>query len=965
MLYCAFVNRSRAAARHKTPVLSLPNLHLSTNTTSLAMFVLIAALCIAPANIFAAEAEQAAPPAQAAEAPAAPPAAAPAEQPQPQPAAPQAEVAPQEDAKELEISDILARLAATASRNKQTDGENIQQNTLQRPGLRRTMTMAPLISLPPDSTKLITLPKLSRLEVNEINDRLVMHLGAHLNYVSAGILADSLPMPPQGVIGDCTVARAVDGNAYILRFGYRHYLTQPPQLWVLGLIVDKDGNLTVNPDLAALEPEVGKLVTSLNETRAGLEVRDLEAKLIQLSYVDADTALAMLKGLGLTTMAKTTEIPAKIEFANLPYVVKVDDPKPEYTGLIGGKSEAAGGRLSMTPGMASDMKDNVIATPMTQLMVMFHPAHPGQFSRVRSVLDNYIDRPARQIFIEAMVLEISEQGLKELGVDWTLHPYSKEDGTAVISKLRLGSDSAGSNKDTLDLVIPDTSTFHNIFTGKFQWDWEVKLRALIRTGKAQILSRPSVLTLDNRQSTIRVGKDIPIASSLQGSSYSSIAAFKFDYLATGILLNIRPRINETGKEVTMLIDTVVSAPVPNEDLEMLSSDGKSVLAKAPTVSTRRVQTYGRIANNTPLIIGGLVADEQVSVKDKVPLLGDLPLLGVAFRSEKTRTEKREVIIVLTPHVLPEQKEVRRSYPKDEDAFDNFGNNLFRDSYRIRSEDVFDLTFLLENRRIALYRRLARQAAEKNFRLARREPFRSFVEDTVPGESILVTRMIYEVVKRLDIEGPIDESRTIYFASHKVGGYDVKWLDGLIKEDGRLKDFNGKALALTYHRDRTSLEEGKMGSEPIPHVELIDCPDKKAWAVKLWELNQPLPDGRQQHTMLIQDESDVVRLRRALALKRIAVLNGGIDEMRLKNFSVGKTLLMPELKKDQVHVIDSDTAMFFFHTELYYAAALQEIEEQLKQLDLMLRRPDIMILLDSQLPDAPPSGQELLMETSAQ
>ena len=73
-------------------------------------------------------------------------------------------------------------------------------------------------------------------------------------------------------------------------------------------------------------------------------------------------------------------------------------------------------------------------------------------------------------------------------------------------------------------------------------------------------------------------------------------------------------------------------------------------------------------------------------------------------------------------------------------------------------------------------------------------------------------------------------------------------------------------------------------------------------------------------------------------------------MRLKNFSVGKTLLMPELKKDQVHVIDSDTAMFFFHTELYYAAALQEIEKQLKELDSMLRQPEIKMLLDSELPN---------------
>ncbi|MBM4026018.1 MAG: type II and III secretion system protein, partial [Planctomycetes bacterium] len=383
------------------------------------------------------------------------------------------------------------------------------------------------------------------------------------------------------------------------------------------------------------------------------------------------------------------------------------------------------------------------------------------------------------------------------------------------------------------------------------------------------------------------------------------------------------------------------------DLVMRSGDG-TILAAAPTISTRRVQTYGRIPNNTPLIIGGLVAREEMVRQDKVPLLGDLPLIGFAFRSERKDRMKREVIIVLTPHVLPENKEARRSLPKDENLFDSFGNDLFRDSYRIRNEDVFDLTFLLENRRIVTYRDLARQAAQKNFRLAAVEPFRGFVRDSVPGESILVTRMIYEVIKRLDVARVIETSRIIYFEGQQVGGYNVKYLEQLLQDrtkDG-VTDFGAQALAITYRYDRASLEEGRLGSEPIPEIKLVDCPNRKAWGQFLWELNQPTPDGQQQHTILIQNDSDIVRLSRALVLKRVAVLNGGTDEMRLKNFSVGKVLLMPELKRGQIHVLDADTAMYFFHTEHYYAATLAEIEKQLKELDRALRRPEIRLLLET-------------------
>jgi general secretion pathway protein D len=807
------------------------------------------------------------------------------------------------------------------------------------------LSMTTAKALPPDSTCVIALPKLSRMEINEMNERLSLALGAQSGYaVASGAVADALPSPPDGIIGGNILTRPGDGGTYVLRFGYRMFVSQPPQFWGMGVIVAEDGTLSANPDLAQVEPKIKEIVASLDKMRTDLTVTDLEAKIIQLSYVDAAAALSMLKGFGMTTMGKPEEVPPKIEFAKLPYVVNIEDPKKEYTGLVGSKDTSSKGKLSMAPGGASELTDNAIASPMTQLLVLFHPAHPEQFSEVRRVLDNYVDRPARQIFIEAMVLEISEQGLKELGVDWQLHenPYLSVSGGSTAE--------AGQASSTFDATLANTSQIHQILSGTFQWDWEVTLRALLRSGKAEILSRPSVLTLNNRQSTIRVGQDIPIASSMEGLTYGNKVSFQFDYLPTGILLNVRPRITESGSDVSMLIDTIVSDRVPGEDLEMKAPDG-TILASAPTISTRRVQTYGRIPNNTPLIIGGLVSRELTETRDKVPLLGDIPMVGMLFRSEKTDRLKREVIIVLTPHVLPEDRQIRQALPKDEDHFDSFGNELFRDSYRIRSEDVFDLSFLLTNRRIVIYRNLARQVAEKDFRLGERPPFRAFVRDSVPGESILVSRMIYEVIKRLHVDEQIDPSKIIYFEGQQVGGYNVKFLRDLVMKgkSDRMKDFDGKALAITYQYDRASMEEGRLGSEPIPEIRTVDCPDRAAWSKLLWELNQPLADGRRRHTILIQNESDITRLRRALTLKRVAVLNGGIRQMRLRNFSVGKVLLMPELKKGQIHVVDADTARFYFYTELYYAATLSEIESQLKALDTMLRRPDIHALLDSEIP----------------
>ncbi|NQV35476.1 MAG: type II secretion system protein GspD, partial [Phycisphaeraceae bacterium] len=771
--------------------------------------------------------------------------------------------------------------------------------------------------------QLITLPKLSAQEIADLSNQLELHLDTKLGYkVAPPEFVDTLPASPKGIHGIRTMARVEDSTIHVIQFGIQRSVSQPPQCWVLGLIVNQDNTMAENPNVADIEAAIAEMMKSLDELRKGLVIRDLETKIIQLSYVDAKTALAMLKGMGITTFPKPESIPPKIDFAQLPYVISIEDPLGPDTGLIGAETKLAGGKTSLTPGTAGKITDNAVAGPMTQLMIMFHPAHPGQFSDVRSMLDTFIDRPARQIFIEGMVLEISENGLKELGVKWDLLHSSPHNATnnPVLSLQgdALQSQNLGdaSLQSTLGMTIHDTSRLHNVFTGPFPWDWSATIQALVLSGKAEVLSRPSVLTLNNRQSTIRVGKDIPILSSSEGTNYNaSKISFKFEYLSTGILLNIRPRINEAGTEVTMLIDTIVSARVTGEDLQITSkapSGDVTVLAEAPTISTRRVQTYGRIKNNTPFIIGGLVAREKISAKTKVPLLGDIPIVGALFRNTKSTHEKREVIIVVTPYILPEEKLIPRSLPKDEDLFDSFGHELFRDSYRIRSEDVFDLTFLLENARILTYRSKARLAVTKNFRLGEQEPFKTFVQNSIPGEPILVTRMIYEVIKRLSLDAPVLSERIIYLESQQeAGGYNVRFIDSFLEKltKGKFTTLGDKAVALTFHGD-ASQADSQLNTQSTPEVSLVDCADREAWGKLLWELNQPGEDGQSRHTVLIQDRSDIVRLRRAMALKKIITLNGGSDQMLLKNFSVGKVLLMPEMREDQTHLIDVKAAMFF-------------------------------------------------------
>lgn len=790
--------------------------------------------------------------------------------------------------------------------------------------------------IPSGSVRLVALPRMSPVELEEFVELVALDLQSRRGYLEAPqSVVDMLPPPPRGVGPVRTLFAREDGQVRVLRLAARSFASQPPQMWAFGVTAPQVGPLGPSPDLGAIDALVDDHLAAMEAMREGLTVDMLETKVIQLSYSDAPTAIRMLEVLGISTFDEATAIPDEIGFDDLPFVIPIPEPDAKAVGLVGeGQTERGEFGVSLTPSLATDLNQNTIASPMTRLMVLYHPARPAQLGRVRTILDEHVDRPARQIFVEGMVLEISEEGLEDLGIEWELNEGA--------INWRFGSPRADGQTDTLTANTDDLD-FWRVFNREFQWQWSLRIRALLREGRAEVLSRPSVLTLNNRQSTIRVGQDLPIATSQEGTAgNSNRIAFTFKYLPTGILLNIRPRINEDGTEVSMLIDTIVSSPVPNADLEIRSSEGE-LLATAPTISSRRVQTYARIRNNTPFIIGGLVSRQESTAVDKVPFLGDLPIVGNLFRATRTERTKGEVIIVLTPFILPEDAVNPRTLPKDEDIYDTVGDTLFRDSYRIRSEDVFDLDFLVENRRIRAYRELAQRAIQANGRLAAEEPWRSFAEGRTPGESILVSRMLDEVVRRIDAQEEVAFERVIFFEGERPGGYDIRFVADALARLGGGADWRSffrtqpdKALAITYTRFRDSEQEDSIRREPVPQIMLVDCPDRERWSDLLWELNRPGPDGLERSTILIQDELDVARLRRAIMLERVVALNGGREQLRLNNFGVGKVLLVPKLEGEQVHVLDVDTARYFFQSEHYYGATLRAVENALDEIDRTMR-----------------------------
>ena len=768
----------------------------------------------------------------------------------------------------------------------------------------------------------VALETMNTTEIGELIDLIAINYHSNGYSPSSNTLDGVLPVPPDGVTEHLSIAKKFGGSTYIIRLGYKEYASQPPHIWAEGLQIE--GNIVLrNDDVDQLQQLVTEAIASLVAKRESLRIGDLGSKVVQLSYIDSPTAIELLKGFGVTTFATPSEIPTEIDWDLLPYVVRVPDPTSEETGLVGGGVSGGAFGLTMVPNTATALNANMVGSPTTQLLVFFDEAHPEHFSEIKQLLDTYIDRAARQIFIEGMVLEINEDGLKDLGIDWNVS--NTPNG---ITTIRGGQTHPSGDGDTFHSKLAGID-LSRPFSSASNWLLGMELRALLRDGKAEILSRPSVLTLNNRQSTIRVGQDIPIATSTTGITNADALSFNFQYLPVGIMLNIRPRISADGNEVSMLIDTIVSSIVPGGDLVIRNGDTE--LAKAPTISSRRVQTYGRIPNDTPFIIGGLVNKEHHKIIDSVPLLSDLPLIGGLFESERTTATRTEVIIVLTPHVLPENDRLLSAMPKDDPRFDSVGNDLFRDSYRVRKDDVFDLTFLEQNEPLQVYREIAQQTIDNNYRYRDDPAFAAFADGRFPGESILVTRMVYEIIKRLNLADAVPVERLAFFRAERANGMGVEFIEQTFADIVGSSDPNQffeegqhKALAITY-------EEGVS----VPHVQAVRCENEGEWRSLLLRLNQDAPSGAKRWAIVIHSAKDLLRLKRAVALKDLVKLNSGSEALALNQFQVGQYVLIPDTDVSQVHIIDAEVAKYFYHTEHYYAATLQAIQEAIDQLEKSL------------------------------
>lgn len=274
-----------------------------------------------------------------------------------------------------------------------------------------------------------------------------------------------------------------------------------------------------------------------------------------------------------------------------------------------------------------------------------------------SVIDLLEMEHPSQIRLEAQIIEINSDYTKNLGIQY----WSQTPGSNSSSGSSTGNSNSGITVGTAGLFYGgedfSSTRKHGGWLGSHVANVNVTLQALINEGKARILSRPSITTMSGKAANILIGGRIPIPVS-DGNGNVSI-----DWHEYGMKLNIEPVVDSEDK-----ITSKVHAEVSTLDYSHgVKIDSFSV----PGIATREAESEVNVRSGMTMAIGGLINSEDAKIVSKIPLLGDLPIIGRFFRHTSNTRDKREVIILITPTLVaddtpvPMSRRMKESYEEIE------------------------------------------------------------------------------------------------------------------------------------------------------------------------------------------------------------------------------------------------------------------------------------------------------------
>ena len=333
-------------------------------------------------------------------------------------------------------------------------------------------------------------------------------------------------------------------------------------------------------------------------------------ELVLLKYADVSEVVGLLTD-GVTVKSNDNFIPSEPSFGSNSLTGNNYNPQPTAQ-VAGGSDEPVGQSVDATMGI--DRRLNAI----------WLKGSPDRIARMKAMIAA-IDIPLDSVVLETQFVELTEKGEKALGIDFAnangqIGLVTFHSGEAILPGVVQGCDSTGSNCSG------------HVTSAAFQ----AALYAQISKGNGRIVSRPRIAAQSGSTAKIITGDALPILTAITLSGVNGVSQ-QVQYVNVGVTLQIAPRVSGDGF-VSSHVFCVVSSVTG-------FSQGY------PTISQREAETSATVRDGDSFVIGGLTQDTDITSRSKVPILGDIPILGQAFRTDKDSRTKTELYIVVTPRIV--------------------------------------------------------------------------------------------------------------------------------------------------------------------------------------------------------------------------------------------------------------------------------------------------------------------------
>ncbi|WP_323588043.1 type II secretion system protein GspD [Aliarcobacter butzleri] len=284
---------------------------------------------------------------------------------------------------------------------------------------------------------------------------------------------------------------------------------------------------------------------------------------------------------------------------------------------------------STKPFVSLDLESN-------SLVIM---ASKDELKQIKDLIQE-LDKEKAQVYVQAKIIEVNNELVNKIGISYgIINASARSDGiNAISSNLNGGSNAIKEAVDTLGIRMNDLNIKSGLALG-------ASLNLLQQNGALDIVSEPSILAIDNKESSIYVGEKISVEISSTLTD-GGLQRTNYEREDIGLTLKVKPRISSDTK-LTLEINTL---------LEGIKSTSVSA-GQNPDTLKKEIKTAAILNNGESVIIGGLIENKNETIEQKVPVLGDIPLFGELFKNDSKMNKKNNLVIIVTPYMIPKSKDI--------------------------------------------------------------------------------------------------------------------------------------------------------------------------------------------------------------------------------------------------------------------------------------------------------------------